>query len=174
MWAMDRVNDEVQRLRSIMEGQAVDWYDLSIDHDFGACHVEIDSQYHWISVERGKEFNRQTTDNVDDLLYWILANRAVANAMRWELDHRHPNDDFRRHYFARTVELLARVNLDWAVRQQAQWDEILTRHPFRDGDGTAAAAQAHYERARAAQAAQKQMQRPSGWITRLWQQLRGD
>ena len=58
---------------------------------------------------------------------------AVGTAGKWEMEHRHPTHDLRRLDLARTVELLARVNPEWATRQQAEWNEVLTRHPFVDG-----------------------------------------
>lgn len=138
LWTLQQVNDEVQRLRSILHGKPVAWADFGIDEDGGSSHVRIDDRYHWIAMERGQECAHQATDDVDELLYWIIASNAVGTAGRWEMEHRHPTDDFRRLYFARAVELLARVKPEWAARQQAEWDEVLARHPFVDGGaGTA-------------------------------------
>ena len=138
MWTLQQVNDEVQRLRSILHREPVAWADFGVDEDFGSCHVRIDDRYHWIGMERGQECAHQVTDDIDDLLFWIISSNAVGTAGKWEMEHRHPTDDFRRLYFARAVELLARVKPEWAARQQAIWDEVLTRHPFVDGGpGTA-------------------------------------
>lgn len=137
MLRLQQINDEVQRLRALLHGEPVEWMDCGVDHDFGCCHVRIDDRYHWIGMERGQETAHQVTDDVDELLYWIISSNAAGTAGQWEMKHRHPTADFRRLYFARTVELLARVKPEWAERQQAEWDEVLMRHPFVDG-GTSA------------------------------------
>lgn len=135
MWTLAQINNEVQRLRSILHGVPVEWADFGVDEDCGSCHLRIDDRYHWIAMERGQECGHQVTDDLDELLYWIIASNASGTALQWEMHHRHPTDDFRRLYFARTVELLARVKPEWAARQQAEWDEVLTRHPFVDDGG---------------------------------------
>lgn len=132
MWTMQQINDEVQRLRSLLHGSPVEWADFSVDHDAGMSHVEIDDRYHWVARDRGVVTAHQHSSDVEDLLFWIVSSNAIGTAGQWEFEHRHPTDDFRRLYFAKAVELLARVNPAWAARQQAIWDEVLTRHPFVD------------------------------------------
>lgn len=133
MLTLQQINDEAQRLRTLLHGEPVEWMDFGVDHDGGMSHVVIDTRYHWISKDRGTVTQHQQTDDVDELLYWIISSNAAGTAGRWEMEHRHPTDDFRRLYFARTVELLARVKPEWAERKQAEWEAVLMRHPFVDG-----------------------------------------
>lgn len=132
MLTLQQINDEVQRLRTLLHGAPVEWMDFGVDHDGGMSHVVIDTRYHWIGKDRGTVTQHQQTDDADELLYWIVSSNAAGTASQWEMEHRHPTDDFRRLYFARTVELLARVKPEWAERQQAEWDAVLRRHPFVD------------------------------------------
>ncbi len=132
MLTIQQINDEAQRLRSLLHDKPVEWIDFGIDHDGGSCHVRIDDRYHWIGMERGQETAHDATDDPDELLYWIVGSNASGTAQAWELRNRHPSDDSRRGWFAKELELLARVNPLWVGRRRAEHAAILARHPFND------------------------------------------
>lgn len=132
MLTLQQINDEAQRLRSLLHGAPVAWMDFGVDHDGGMCHVEVDEHYHWIGRDRGVVTHHQQTDDADELLYWIVGSNATGTAQSWELGNRQPQVDSRRGWFAKELELLARVDPHWVERRRAEQQAILVRHPFID------------------------------------------
>lgn len=105
---------------------------LGRSRDFGHPHIEVDAAYHYVVVERGTEFERLTTTDLDVLLYRAASDMAFSAASAWATARPSRGEDFRRRLFARKVELLARLSPDWAARKQAELGEILARSPYRD------------------------------------------
>ena len=68
--------------------------------------IEVGRSYHLKFVERGKEFERRTTDDVDELLYWVFRDVTSGPAAKYELNSRNPNEDFRRRLFQHQLGLL--------------------------------------------------------------------
>jgi len=100
--------------------------------DYARPHLEVDSAYHWVVVERGQEFERRTTRDPDELLYWVFDAAISEGAGKWELAHRVPGLDTRRGRFARQLELMGRLDPRWRDRLAARLDAVLARHPYRD------------------------------------------
>ncbi|MEN3748509.1 Imm63 family immunity protein [Sphingomonas sp. HF-S3] len=98
----------------------------------GTPHIEAGSRYHFVVCERGNEFERRTTDDLDDLLYWIFDGVTFSMASNFEVKHRRTGEDTRRQLFAKQIEYLERLSPEWAARQEAEHAEILSRHPFVD------------------------------------------
>lgn len=100
----------------------------------GAPHVEIiGDEYHFVVTERGSEFERHKTKNVDDILYWFVEGDVGDLARTWELNNRVEGQDSRRLWFKKEIELLKGVNLEWASRKEAEQPKVLSEHPFNDG-----------------------------------------
>lgn len=95
-------------------------------------HLEIDDRYHFVVVERGQELERRSTDDLDELLYWVMGTTTFSMACAHELRHRREGVDFRRLLFAKQVEWLRRLSPDWAERKQGEHAETLKLHPFTD------------------------------------------
>lgn len=97
-------------------------------------HLEVDKlgKLHYIIVERGKELQRKTTENIDDLLYWIFADVTFGIACEFELNHRIETQDFRRIMFKKQEELLGILNELWKVKKEEEHKKILKLHPFDD------------------------------------------
>ena len=103
------------------------------DH-FATPHVELKKDtYHLIAIEKGHEtFHKQTKD-INILLYWFLGDYVTSQmATKYELNHRISNQDFRRIYFSRHIELLEILNPLWAQWKKKELDEVLERYPFED------------------------------------------
>jgi hypothetical protein len=99
----------------------------------GRAHIEVDARgYHYVVQERGEEFQRRTTQDVDVLLYWIFDVATFSLAMRHATKHRVPAKDDRRILFPKQAELLAQLKPHWGDWARAQHLEILERHPFDD------------------------------------------
>ncbi|MGO4449088.1 Imm63 family immunity protein [Phyllobacterium sp. TAF24] len=101
--------------------------------DFGRPHIEISSIYHWVVVERGTERERRSTISLDELLYWSLKSATFNMACDFELEHRRPDEDFRRQLFAKHIELMSSLNHDWGQALSDKYDRIIHAHPFDDG-----------------------------------------
>jgi hypothetical protein len=101
-------------------------------HD-GSPHIESNGNtFAYVITERGEEYERNTTMNEDDILYWLVRDLTREMASRFELAHRKPNVDSRRLSFQKHLELLGTIDQRWETRLHAEYETILTQHPFRD------------------------------------------
>lgn len=99
----------------------------------GAPHVEIsDGKYEYVVTERGFEFSRKTTINLNELLYWIFDGIAFSMAVDYELNHRQVGVDSRRLIFLKHLEILQLLNSEWADLTRREMVETLKNAPYRD------------------------------------------
>ena len=96
--------------------------------------IEIDKQgrLHYVLIERGAEFERRTTENLDELLYWIFSGIATSMAFKYELKNRIEDKDCRRIAFDKQIELLSVLNENWGRKEHEEHLQILESHPFDD------------------------------------------
>ncbi len=94
--------------------------------------IEIDKNgnFHYVLIERGKEFERKTTENIDELLYWIFSSITSLMAFEYELKNRIEEKDFRRIAFDKQIELLSVLNENWSKKEHEKHLQILKFHPF--------------------------------------------
>src|SRR4051794_12261854 len=98
-------------------------------HD-GSAHVEVrDRKYHYVGTERGSETFRKITKSRDELLYWLVSHVAGSVAHDFELKHRIRGRDFRRLLFAKQIEYLSAVKVEWAETKRHEFETILNEHP---------------------------------------------
>jgi len=101
-------------------------------HD-GSPHIESNgNSFAYVITERGEEYERKTTTNEDDILYWLVRDLTREMASRFELVHRKPNVDSRRLLFQKHLELLGKIDDRWQTRLHAEYEIILEKHPYRD------------------------------------------
>lgn len=63
---------------------------------FATPYIEIDENgYNYVVSERGTEFRRRKTQDINQLLYWILSDIVFNMAADYELEHRKPDEDSR-------------------------------------------------------------------------------
>jgi hypothetical protein len=93
-----------------------------------------DDVYHFVISERGTEFSRQTTPDLQELLYWIFEGVTFQMAAEWELRNRNPKQDSRRLLFSKQEELLYAIHHKWGDKTHEKHKQILQRHPFMDKD----------------------------------------
>ncbi|HYW10477.1 MAG TPA: Imm63 family immunity protein [Longimicrobium sp.] len=99
----------------------------------GAPHVEVVSgRYEYVVTERGKELQRRTAEDEDELLYWLISDVTRGVAIRLGSRIRFRNQDSRRQWFAKDVALLSKLRPEWGDRKRAEYAQILSTHPFRD------------------------------------------
>lgn len=101
-------------------------------HD-GSAHVEVvEDSYHYVTTERGIEFERRTTASQEELLYFLLSDVVFEVASEFELSHRVPGQSFRRLLFAKEIELMDQLDLAWGKRKTQEIEERLQKYPYDD------------------------------------------
>ena len=97
-------------------------------------NIEIDSSghYHFVISERGTEYERKTTSDLNDLMYWIFSGVTFSMACAHELKNRIEDKDSRRIMFTKQEELLGLLNTDWEERERKEHKSILINNPFDD------------------------------------------
>jgi len=99
----------------------------------GRPNLEVDSRgYHYVIAERGHEFERHTTMDLDELLYMIFAHVTFSLSIKYELAHRVEAQDGRRIMFPHQIELLSRLSSKWAEQASLEHERRLKQHPFDD------------------------------------------
>jgi hypothetical protein len=99
----------------------------------GRPHVEADSNgYHFVIAERGQEFHRHTSFDMNEILYDVFQTVTFELACKYELDHRVHGQDFRRIMFEKQEELLSKLSASWGERRRQEHDQILLANPFND------------------------------------------
>lgn len=99
----------------------------------GRPHIEVrDDGYHFVVSERGHESQRKVTQDLDDILYWSISGATFSVAGQYELNHRIPDQDFRRLLFQKDLELLEKVNKEFAFKRKTEIDQILEKQPYND------------------------------------------
>ncbi|MCP4887036.1 MAG: hypothetical protein GY904_10540 [Planctomycetaceae bacterium] len=105
-------------------------------HHDGSRHCEFDgTTYTLTTSERGTLFDSDATTDPDELLFWLVRDMTWQMASDHELKNR-PDDfngDSRIVLFDHHVELLSRIDENWAVRQRDHYSRILAEHPSNGG-----------------------------------------
>lgn len=96
-------------------------------------YIEVDDLFmYYVISERGQEYERKMTDNLDDLLYRIFSNVTFSMACDYELKNRIEDKDCRRIMFDKQEQLLGQLNDNWRQKETAEHQSILKTHPFDD------------------------------------------
>lgn len=96
-------------------------------------HIEVDSRgYHFVIAERGEEFERHTSFDLDEILYDVFQVVTFSLACKYELEHRVQGQDFRRIMFQHQEELLSKLSPSWGKRKAQEHAQILQNNPFDD------------------------------------------
>lgn len=134
--SLDQLQQEIKALAALIN-VPLDSYafpSFGYTRDFGCPHIEVDSNnYHYVSVERGKETERFTTSSKEDLLYRVFREITFSMASAYEAMHRIPNQDFRRVLFSHQLQLLNILSPKWATRCELEINTSLQNYPYRDG-----------------------------------------
>lgn len=133
MLTLAEIQTEVNRLAAKIgaTGSILPTYGRS--EDFARPHIEVDARgYHFVVVERGREFKRLTTRHIEELLETIFRNVTSDLAFNYELAHRVERQDCRRIAFEHQIQLLSILSSQWADREAQRHAEILRTHPFDD------------------------------------------
>ena len=129
-----RIKNQVDKIADLISAPIDSLPTYGYSRDMAYPHIEIDSlgRLHYVVIERGQEFKRLTTTNLDELLYWIFDSITFSMACDYELKNRIENQDSRRIMFAKQEELLAIINPLWKDKHHLEHLKILEDHPFDD------------------------------------------
>jgi len=130
------IQKEVRRIGKIVCGERKPRFLFSVasspTHN-GVPHVElVGDEYHFVVTERGSEFERLRTTDIDELLYWLVSSDVSQLARDWELALRGENQDSRRLWFHKELELLEQIKSEWSQKRRSHQMKILSEHPFND------------------------------------------
>lgn len=101
--------------------------------DFAYPHIEVDgSDYHCVINERGREQERRSTPNFEELIYWIFDSVTSHMAFEYELKNRIEDRDVRRMAFPKQMELMNKLGPELGENSRLMIEEILKRAPYDD------------------------------------------
>ncbi len=123
---LDGIRRQVDRLARMIDApeQSLPTYGRS--EDMARPHIEVAGPHmSWVVVERGKELERRTTDDLDELLYWIF--RSVISEMGSRFASKHPVEgkEFRYPMFMKELELMGTLSPAWRSRLIVELGRLL-------------------------------------------------
>jgi hypothetical protein len=134
--SMEALRDRVGALSTKLAGPGADLpIGLGESSQDGTPHIEIDDAYHYVMCERGTEFGRRSTTDLDEILYWIARDVTFWRAVDHELHNRIEGQDCRRILFQHQRELMAAFGAEWSSRLDLELAATLAAHPFGDDNG---------------------------------------
>lgn len=97
-------------------------------------NIEVDNSglYYFVISERGTEYKRKTTSDLNELMYWIFSGVTFSMACDYELKHRVEDKDSRRIMFAKQEELLGVLSKEWEEKERKEHKSILINNPYDD------------------------------------------
>ena len=133
MKSLPEIKAEVTRLSEVLGASSTDLPSYGQTRDYGHPHIEVEDQlYHYVLVERGQEFERRSTSDFQQLLYWIFAGTTHSLAFAYELENRVEGQDCRRIAFPKQLELLGLIGREMAERRAREIEDILKSAPYDD------------------------------------------
>jgi hypothetical protein len=94
--------------------------------DMARPHIEVAGpSLSWVVIERGKEIDRKTTRDVDELLYWIFRSVIADMASRFAARNPVAGREFRYPMFIKELELMGRLNRAWRARLVSELGPLL-------------------------------------------------
>jgi hypothetical protein len=131
--SLEEIESEIARLAHRIGASGDVFPTFGFSEQSGRPHVEVDERgYHYVVAERGSEFTRLTTDDLNDLLYNVFQSVTHTLAFDYELKHRVEKQDCRRMAFQQQIELFSALSPEWARRCGQEHTRILRDHPFDD------------------------------------------
>lgn len=125
----DEYNALCQRIKPI-DGQ----YTLLTEReDVGVPHVEFrNGEYHYIVTERGLDLSKRSTNDANEILYWMLYDLTFWMGVAYEFKNRVEGPDGRRMMFAYWLEQMKKADQRMADRLEDDIASILAENPFSD------------------------------------------
>jgi len=106
---------------------------LTEREDVGVPHVEYSNgEYHYVVTERGLDLSRRSTDDPNEILYWMLYDLTFWMGVAFEFKNRVEGPDCRRVIFAHWLEQMKKADQTMADRLELDIARILAKNPFVD------------------------------------------
>ena len=124
--SLDGIKREVDRLAQAIDApeQSLPTYGRS--EDMARPHIEVAGPHmSWVVVERGKESERRTTDDIDELLYWIFRSVISEMSSKFAARHRVDGKEFRYPMFKMELELMGTLSPAWRSRLIGELGHLL-------------------------------------------------
>ena len=102
---------------------------MSADGDY--CFTGND-EYHFCSLERGIINKEKTTQNLEEITYWVLEPQVFWLAVQYERQHRMSNRDARRMIFSKELQYLNTIAREYGEIAELEFSNILRENPFQD------------------------------------------
>lgn len=133
MKSLNEIKSEVDRLAKLICASSNDLPSYGTTRDFAYPHIEVDATlYHYVVVERGQEFERKSTKEFNELLFWIFSDATHNLAFEYELNNRIEDQDCRRIAFPKQVELMKLISQEMGERLEQEISKILNKSPYDD------------------------------------------
>lgn len=93
-------------------------------------YIWADNQgYHFVVSERGCELKHKVTDNVFEINFWVVYPLVSRMAFEYEYKNRN-NRNSREVAFAKMLEYLSALGVNYRKRGEIEIDEILKVNPY--------------------------------------------
>jgi hypothetical protein len=132
------INDGYRKLKKATELDGI-FVDLDVLFSeklpivFEGVYAYCDSEgYHYASVERGEMKIHKIADDLFEISYWIYSDITFKMAVDYEYKNRIKNQDPRRLYFKKQLELLGILGEDFRKRGEIEIEGILKNNPYDD------------------------------------------
>jgi hypothetical protein len=133
MIPLKQIETEAKRIALNIGAEEKDLPTFGESEDGARPHIEVDkSKYHYVVVERGKEFKRESTEDIQQLLYWIFSSISSVLAFAYELKNRVEDQDCRRIAFRKKIEIMELINPEFGRKSREELEDMLKAHPYDD------------------------------------------
>jgi Immunity protein 63 len=123
---LDGIKREVDRLARIIDAPERSLPTYGRSEDMARPHIEVAGPHmSWVVVERGMERDRRTTDDLDELLYWIFRSVISNISSGFAAKHRVEGKEFRYPMFKKELELMGALSPAWRSRLIAELGHLL-------------------------------------------------
>lgn len=123
----------VDRLAEVIDAPELLHPTYGVSEDGARPHIEFSGgQYHYVVVERGKELDRKSSADINEILFHVFEGITFSMAVDYEKRHRRRGEDSRRQLFDVQLGLLGKLNPAWKERTRERLDAVLAQHPFAD------------------------------------------
>ncbi len=130
---LEEIRNVIEELAAIIgaSGQELPTYGYS--QGDARPHLELDeSRYHYVISERGNEYIRVSSKDLDEILYRVFDFATAELGRKYQMQHFRYGQDPRKQIFAKQLELLSMLSEDWAARTKENQQEQIKKLPFDD------------------------------------------
>lgn len=84
------------------------------------------------SAEKGRVKEEIKTQDLKEILYFVLNNVIFEKALKFAIENREEGKDFRRRLFSKELELFLQLDRDFYNKKKREIEIILREHPYMD------------------------------------------